>query len=238
MKKIFLIIVLPFLFLVCKPQETVDEVLQKSMKAIGGIDAFNNVKSMKEIGIFKISADGSEQKGTYIRYRTQEKYIQVLILEGIDTMYSGVSGNISWDYNSTAGYKESKLERIRNPIVPQFFYYKDDFMNYAITGKQTVDSKNVNELALKDKQGNDRLWYIDTEKYYLLKSYRTSDDEGVKSIHEDIFDNYTTVNGLTFPFKVTQTISNGKRLTTFNWETQKIEINIDSPESNLKPPAK
>lgn len=236
MKKLLLLIVLPFLFLVCKQPESVEDVLKKSFTAIGGFDLFNSVKTIKESGIVKISSDGSEQKGTYIRYKTKDKYLEMLVLDGSDTVYSGINGNISWEYNSNTGYSEKKIEQQRSPIIPPIFYYKDDYMNYSVMGSQIVDGKNAYEIALKDKQGNDRLWYVDSEKFYLLKSYRTTDDGGVKSIHEDIFNNFTVVNGLTFPFKIVQTISDGKRLTSFSWETQKIELNAEIPESNLKPP--
>ncbi len=214
--------------------QSVDEVMDKHLKAIGSKEAWNNIKSLKMDGGMSVQGMDVGVVQTMIPGKAMRTDISVMGMNGF-TIITKTQG---WMYmpfqpggNKIDTMKPEMVKAAQEQMdlkAKQMFDYKTDGSKTAYLGTDTINKILCYRIKFTDKDANETTCFFDTKNYYLL---RTESKVKVEEQEQEVamaFDNYKTLDGgVVMPM----TISTPQGDITF----KSIEINKPIDESIFKP---
>jgi len=232
-----LILILPLLFSVAAFAQTVDDLINKNIKAHGGLDKMKAINSMRVTGKIQAQA-GIEIPLTVTKKRPDLMRVDVTV-QG-KNLAQAYDGKIGWQtpFMGTDVQKmtEDDLKDMEEqadfdgPLVD----YKAKGNAVELVGKEDMEGTDTYKLKLTLKNGNVRYIYLDAENYLELKSSGKTKHEGTEYDGETLFSNFQTVDGFVIPFSIEGKI-NGQ--TTQQITITKVETNVPVDDSIFKMPA-
>ncbi len=242
MKKlaIFTFAVMAFPFISVQAQD-VDEIINNTFEATGGIDAWANLKGIRMKA--KVSQGGMEIPLEIVQMNDGRQYT-IISLQG-NTIKTGVfDGTTLWNTNfqtmkpekaDSESTENIKLEA--NDFPSPLFHYKDKGYQVELLGKETIDGTECYKIKLTkepktiDGQQVDDVsyYYLDTESNIILakeSEIKTGQAKGM--ISQVKFSDYDEVDGLYFPFSMSQGIKDGQSQPII---IESIELNPAIPDS-------
>lgn len=226
-KKVFFLLAVIFLASAMQAQ-TVDEIVDKHLEAIGGKDLLSKIQNVVMKGSTQI-APGQEApvsitvvQGKALRFE--------LTIQGM-TMVNAVNGDKGWKIMPFQGKKDPE------PMTPEeIVQSKDqldvtgDLYNYKTKGNQVeflgtedMEGTEVYKLKVTKPDGNMIYHYIDTESYLDLKQSQKIKVEEKEMDVEQTFSNYKKTDfGVTLPFAM------GGMMGEMKWNTIEINTKIDN----------
>lgn len=231
-----------FLFLISAVNisfsQTADEVINKYVNAIGGMDKINSIKTVKITG--KITG-GMDIPFTQIVKRPGSMYMEMTI-QGM-TMKQGYDGTTAWAINPFQGNtkaeklppEQAKYMRLQAEIEGQIVNYKDKGNTVEYMGKEDVEGSDTYKLKLTDKDGDITYYYIDAASNLLIKeSAKRKIKE--KEISSDVmYGDYRPVDGFLIPFS-TEVKSSAGQMGNQNITIEKAELNTPVEDEIFKMP--
>lgn len=229
--------------------QTVDQILEKYFEAQGGKDKLKSLKGMKMTA--KVNQGGMEIPLEIVNLADGRQYITFSV-QGMNIWQNVYDGTSLWSTNfMTMKPEKSDAETTENfklnigDFPDVFLDYKTKGYTIELVGKETVDGSETFKLKLTrkpltvdgKKEDNIAFYYIDTDNYVtLMVEQEVKSGQGKGMISQSTMSDYQEVDGLLFPFSMTQgfkgTPSNPLTIT-------KIELNptVDSkafqfPEGN------
>lgn len=208
MKKIsvFSVVFFMFLFISNTYSQTVDEVIDSHVKAIGGLDKLNAIKSVKYTG--KFSGGGFEVPVTYIIVRP-DKVRMDITFQG-NSQIQAYDGTMGWFTNPFQGKKDpekmtkerEKEMRKQADIDGALVNYKDKGSKAELMGKEDMEGSEVYKIKLTDKDNDVTYFYLDAGSYLILKetSKRKVGEKEVNS--ETLYGNYQQIDGVMFAMAI------------------------------------
>jgi len=153
--------------------QTLDEIVNKHVEAIGGKDNWAKVKSLKMENTLK--ANGAEIKITI--YQVDKKAMrQNIALMGLEG-YNILTNTEGWTYMPFQG--QTKPEAMTADDVKkaqdglnlqdEFITYKELSKKLELIGKDDVDGTECFKLKMIDKDATETTYYIDPSNYYVIK---------------------------------------------------------------------
>jgi outer membrane lipoprotein-sorting protein len=192
--------------------QSVDEIINKHLEAIGGKIKLAALKSLNMEG--KISLQGMEIKITTtilnnIGSRTD------IIMPGVEDGYQVLTTKSGWTYmpfqgNTTpqeTSADEVAFSQTNLDIQCPLLNYKEKGHIAELVGKEKLDDMECYKIKLTSKSGKDITMYIDAATYYKVKTLskiKPNDEMEVETTFSDFKKN---PEGYTFPYS--QTTSNG-----------------------------
>ncbi|MCU0393486.1 MAG: outer membrane lipoprotein-sorting protein [Thermoflexibacter sp.] len=227
--------------------QTAEEVINKYLENIGGKDKWKAVKSMKTTGKGKqsnfefpmtmVQAEGGKQK---ISFNFQGKEITQMAFDG----------NTGWTTNMMTMKAEKMEAEDSENLKKAAADFPDPFIDYAekgykveLEGKEKVEGTECFKIKLTKKpemvEGkeveNVVYYFFDAENYVPLVVKTTVKKGQAKgAVVETIYSDYQEVNGLFFPFSMSQKY-NGQ--VAFSLTFEKIEINVSVDEKEFAMPS-
>jgi len=214
--------------------QTVDEVINKYVEAIGGKDKLNALQSiyMETVSVMQ---NGNEM--TAKMWKVNGKLVRREINFGMGSMTSVVTDKEGWNSNPRNG---NKFE----PVTPEALQMQQGEMDCAgplvdykakghtaeLLGKEDVEGTECYKVKLTLKSGRDLTYYIDTKNYYVIRM-KTKGGGGMgggrgggggnpdQEFVIDYSDYRKTPEGYVFPFATTRV---GMGAAT---NVEKIEVN-------------
>ncbi|MCX6328266.1 MAG: outer membrane lipoprotein-sorting protein [Bacteroidia bacterium] len=245
MKKLVFIILcmLPVGILVAQDL-TVDEIISKNLKAIGQ-DKLMNIQTIKTTG--KATQGGMELLITEIQ-KSPDKDRQEVEVQGMK-MIIAIEGETGWIINPQTGSSDPQdlspeqmqsliKEGLSDPIVNwdnPFLKWKENGIKIDLIGKEDMNGTPVYNLKFTFKDGYVVNYYIDAEKFIVLKSKSTETEQGQTYEREIRYSDYTDFDGILNPVKI-EVLVNGQVGTVGIMD--KCEFNIPVNDSVFKKPAK
>jgi zinc protease len=226
--------------------QTADEVVERSLTAIGGRAALGKLTSRTTTGTISVSTQGGDLTGTIELYNKPPNKVRTVVK--IDASAFGL-GQILQDqrFDGTAGYTLDSLngnrditgdqvEIMRSSTFPTpLINYKDTGARVELLGKEKVGDRDAYVLRFTPKTGPPSRMFMDAETYLLVKSVVTLN---VPQLGTDVeqtveLSDYREVDGVKVPYR-TRSIN---QLQTLTIVFTKVEHNTPIDERIFAKPA-
>ncbi len=192
-----------FVFVQYSASQTVDEVIDKYVTAIGGIEKINSIKTLKVTGKF---LNGSFEIPFVQTISRPDKTILEMTIQGM-TMKQAYDGTTAWMINPFQGAKEpekmteeqTKSMREQAEFEGKLINYKEKGYTAELMGREDMEGSEVYKIKITDKDGDINYYYIDTQTNLLLKE-STKRKIKEKEIAVDTYNgDYKPFEGLLIP---------------------------------------
>lgn len=217
--------------------QTVDEIVDKHIAALGGKDKISQVKTL-------IIDRTMSVRGMDIPSKTTMKVGQAVRSESTvmgNSMIQVLDGDKGWMIRPAMMGGTGEPEEMPADMVKQMKGQLDPFgplVNYkekgntvVLVGHETIDKHDNFHLKVTTKDGQAVDQYIDASTYLLTKSSMPMNGQ----TGEIVFSDYEAVDGIQFASDMDMTAG---AMGTMNFSTDKIKINPPVDDSVFKKPAK
>jgi len=212
--------------------QTADDIIQKHLTAIGGLDNWKKLTSVKMTG--SINAGGIEIPVTMTTLQGKAQRAEYTV-NGM-TGYRIVTNTDGWDYNPMQGQQkpqamtaedvkqaQSDLD-MQGPLVD----YQAKGNKVAYLGKDEVEGTDCYKLKVAYPNGKEETYYIDASNYYHIRSVEKIQANGKEEEVTSNYGNYQKLpEGIVWPMSV----DNGSGPIAL----KSVEVNKPVDESMFKP---
>lgn len=227
--------------------QTVDEIVDKSLAAIGGRAALGKITSRSMTGKIAISTDNGEISGTIDTVnQAPNKMRRVITLDlsalgaGTATIEQRFDGTTAYVMDSMRGETPltgSQLDNLKNSIFPSALLgYKERGTKILLGGKEKLADRDVYALSVTPASGPVTRLFVDAQSYLPVRAVVTLDAPEVGPQEQTTeFSDYREVDGVKVPF----VIKGSSAIQTFTVTLTKVEHNVATdPAMFVKPAAK
>lgn len=195
--------------------QTAEELVDKNLKAKGGVEKLKAVQGMRVTGRVMLPAAGAEFPVT-IMTKPPNRFYQQSIIQG-QKIQMAFDGEKAWMINPL--YGASTPQEIKGPqldalktgidIVGPLVGYKEKGTVIELAGTDTVDGRPVHKLKIVPKTGPVVMLFLDDETGLEAKSVievaagSGGPDQAAATL-EVLFSNYKTEDGITMPHTIEQ----------------------------------
>jgi hypothetical protein len=216
-----------------------DEIVNKYVTAIGGLDKIKSIKTIKLVG--KVTAGSMDIPFSQTCKRPQMVLMESTI-QGM-TMKQAFDGTRGWTLNPFMGKKEpdvmskdAEKSVLRNAdFEGQLINYKDKGSKIELIGKEDYEGSQVYNIKLTDKNNDTTNFYIDANSYFVVKQNDKIKLDDKEITAESILSNYKQVDGVMFPFSI-ESKSPDNPMGNAKIIVESIETNIPFDDSIFKMP--
>ena len=205
-KVIFSILILAF---VSTNAQTADDVIQKYSKAIGGLAAFNAIKTMKTTGTITTQGVDLALTSQIINGKAVRSDVQAMGQSVINSYKDGKG----WKINPFAGVTtvtdmtpEELIDfKSQSMIASQLMDYKARGHKVELEGQENVEGIKTYKIKLTNKDDNKvATYFISVTDNTMIKSISTRQVQGQDIEIETFYSDIKDFNGLKFPMVRTQ----------------------------------
>ena len=221
--------------------QTAEELVEKNLAAKGGIDKIKAIKSLRQSGRYQqndgFTAEVSQEA------KSPNLIRETFTLQGMNNIQA-YDGSVGWQINPFQGRRDPEMlgeDDLRDITEDADFYgplvdAKAKGTTVEYLGHATVDGDDAYKLKVTLKNGDIYYYYLDPDTYLEFRTERQQFIRG--SVREQVteFGSYKQVNGVYFPFAITQ----GRRKDLANASTvtiAKMEANAPVEDSEFRMPA-
>lgn len=241
MKRFFVMVIPILLVTTLGLAQSVDEIIQNNLKAKGGVEKIQAIKTAKVTG--KIMRGTMELP--MIMWYKKPNMIKMEMNFSDKTMVFAYDGNMAWQISPFTGTTEPQemtgemAENIKENIEfldEPFIDYKKKGNKVELLGKEDMEGTEVFKLKLTLKSGKELFMLIDSETFIELKSTRTKKmKDGREFTYESIYGDYKPVAGVMMYHSIS-TIVNGMNQGEVTLEL--VEPNVELSDDFFKMPKK
>jgi len=211
--------------------QTADDIIQKYSKAMGGLTAFNAIKTMKMTGT--VSTQGMDLPLTVqiINGKAVRNDVEVMGQSVINSYKDGKG----WKINPFAGAptatdmtpEELVDFKSQAMISNQLMDYKTRGHKVELLGQEDVEGIKTNKIKLTNKDDNKvTTYFISVADNTLVKSIGSREIQGQQMDVETFFSDLKEFNGLKFPMIRNQKIQ-GQTFQEIKMSTVDFNVPID-----------
>jgi len=224
---------------------TADEIIEDYFENIGGIEAWNKLKGIKMIGEmnqggmkFPFEIISLKDGRQYMKFSFQGKELKQGVFDG-ETMWNTNFMSMKAEKADAEATANQKLEANDFPIP--LLNYKEKGYQLELLGKEEKDGAETYKLKLTrepktidGKQVDDiSFYFFDVDALIpLITESEVKSGPAKGKMGQSKLGDYQEVNGLYFPFSLTQGVKDGGGVAMI---ISKIELNptIDDAEFNM-----
>jgi outer membrane lipoprotein-sorting protein len=210
-------------FMIPLQAQTVDEIIDNYFESIGGKDKLNSLEGMKMTA--KVNQGGVEIPLEIIQLK-DGRQMTVINFQGKELKQGVYDGQTLWSHNfMTLKAEKSDAENTENfklnanDFPDAFMNYKDKGYTVELMGKETIDGaetykvKLIKEPVTIDgvKKEDVAYYFFDSENYVPIAVQSEVMFGPQKGMTQEItLSDYQEVDGLYFPFSMTQGLKDGQ----------------------------
>jgi hypothetical protein len=226
--------------------QSADEVIEKSLAAIGGRAALGKLTSRSASGTISIGTPVGDITGTIELYNKAPNKSRTLVKADLtslgagqltqDQRFDGTTGYAIDSLNGNRDITGDQLEIMRSGTFPTpFLGYKEAGMRAELLGKEKVGDKDAYVIRLTPKTGPASRMFFDAASYLPVKTIVSLNipQLGTEVEQTANFLEYRDVDGIKVPVRV-QSVNQLQSLTIV---LTKIEQNITLDDSMFAKPA-
>ena len=219
--------------------QTVDEVIEKHVAAIGGRAALAKLESRLMVGTITLSTPAGELSGPIEALTQRPNKSRTLIKLDlsavgageltVDQRFDGTTGYVLDSMQGNRAIAGSQLENMRSAIFPsQFLDYKERGATVELKGKEKVGDRDAYLLLFTPKGGATVRQYIDAETYLPRRMVASVDVPGMGVLDQtsDLLDQ-RDVDGVKVPF----TVKSSSAAQSFTITVTRVEHNVKIDET-------
>ena len=226
--------------------QTADDVIEKSLTAQGGREAFGKVTSRSTSGTMVVSTPGGDLPGTVEVLNQAPNKVRTLVSLDLTAVGAG-SMTLDQRFDGTNGFAMDSmrgdmeltgtmLENLKNNSFPTpLLNYKDRGVKVALDGKkEQVGDRDAYILTFTPPTGPASRVWIDAQSYLPLKTSVTIDTPEAGPLEQVVeFADFRDVDGIKVPFK----LKNSNAMQTFTVAITKVEHNVKIDPALFAKPA-
>lgn len=218
--------------------QTVDEVIQKYNTAMGGLDAFNKVKSAKFEGTLASQGQLLPLKLQIVNGKSVRTDVTANGKEVINVYHKGNG----WKINPFAGAPlatdvtgtELAALKVQASLVNNLMDYKARGHQVELLGQEDVNGVKAYKIKLTSKDDSKvTTYFISTVDNMLLKSIAKREIAGNEYDAESFYSDFRTIEGVKICYQFVSKIE-GKTLNEIKYST--IVLNVDVDENIFSKP--
>jgi hypothetical protein len=195
--------------------QTVDDVVEKHLAAIGGRPALGKIKSRSIAGTIVLMTPAGDMSGSVELLNAVPNKVRTVIKVDLSSLGAGqlvidqrFDGKTGYVLDSLQGNRDitgNQLDNLRNSSFPNpLLNYKELGFAASLKGKEKVGDRDAFVLVLEPTSGSVVRQFIDAETYMLLKQVVKVD---VPQLGQEVeqateFSDYREVDGVKLPFRV------------------------------------
>ncbi len=221
------------------PAKTADEVIDRYLKTVGGMDKIQSVKSLRRVG--KYTGSGGFE-AIYIQENKRPNMVREdFSLQGM-TATNSWDGKTGWKINPFGGKKDAEAlseDEMRGIVEDADF--DDPFVNYKekgnkveLVGMDQIEGTDVYKVRVTLKSGDVRTYYFDTDYYVPIKFEEKRTIRGSEQELETSLGDYKEVAGWYLPFSFESGAKGDQNKAKITWE--RIEPNVDIADVRFRRP--
>lgn len=209
--------------------QTLDDVISKHIKAMGGADKLGKLQSMK----ITAEMDIMNMKVPITTTIIQNKgFRSETTVQGM-TIVQAINGTTGWAINPMAG--QTKATALPEEAVKSLsaetdltglYNYKEKGYKLTLDGEEDLAGAKVYKVSMTLPNGVRRINYISKDTFYILKIVAQTTVNGQEVMSENIQSDFRAVDGVYYPFT--------SEVTTSAMPGTKMGLKIASLEVNPK----
>jgi len=188
---------------------TVDAVLEKYVKALGGKAAIQKVTSRVAKGTFELSSLAGVKGSVEIYEKAPNKQVAIINIPGVGTDAEGFDGTIAWAVEPDSGvvHEKSGLDLASARRDADFYEdlnLKELYPRMTLKGVEKVGVRSAYLIEAVPQVGNPEKFYFDMQTGLLIR--KDSEEEGAEGKHSvvEYYEDYRMVDGIKLPFLLRQ----------------------------------
>jgi hypothetical protein len=225
--------------------QTVDDVIERSVTAMGGRPAFAKVKSRSTTGTITLVTPGGEVTGSIDVLNAVPNKSRSLIQIDLsalgagpyvlDTRFDGTAGYVLDNLQGNREMADGQLSMMRNSSFPHsFLNYKELGATVQRSGTEKVGERDAYLLIVEPSSGSVVRQYLDTTTYLPV---RTVVKVQVPQLGQEIeqttdYSDYRDVDGVKLPFRLAASSS----IQSYTITVTKVEHNVTVDETLFSKP--
>lgn len=226
--------------------QTVDEVIDKTLAALGGRDAHAKINSRVATGDITLTTPVGDIKGTIDVMNARPNKLRTVIKAdlsalgagqlAVDQRFDGKAGYVMDSLQGNRDITGNQLDNMSNNAFPNpLIDYKGRGTSAKLTGKEKVGDREAFVIEFEPVTGSAIRQYIDAETYLPLRSVIKTDVPQLGQTVEQTsdFSDYRELDGIKVPFELRSTSS----VQNFTVKLTKVEHNTKIDESLFSKPA-
>ncbi|MEK7833727.1 MAG: hypothetical protein AAB401_21750 [Acidobacteriota bacterium] len=210
---------------------SVDEILEKFVKASGGKDAIQKLTSRTAKGTFEIESMG--MTGGFQSFaKAPNKTATVIEIGGFGTVNQVFDGTKGWDSNPQTGLRELAGEELaaqkRDADFYQTINMKSHYSKMTVKSKEKVGTAEAYLVEAVPTEGSPEKLYFDATSGLLIRTDTERDSPNGKMAIEAYMSDYKQVDGVNIPHTL-------KQITPmFSMTIKMVEIKHNVPVEDAK----
>jgi outer membrane lipoprotein-sorting protein len=186
---------------------SVDEIIAKYEKALGGKAAYQKLTSRVSKGSFVLAGMGTEGT-TEIYQKAPNKMLTITNLPDFGVVRSGVDGTVAWLDTPQMGAQEltgdAAAATKRSGDFNGEIRLKENYPKMVVKGKESFDGHDVYVVQATPAEGAPEIMSFDANSGLLVRSQtQVTGPQGTIDIDTRLSD-YREVDGVKLPFTIDQ----------------------------------
>ena len=219
--------------------QTVDDVIEKHLTAIGGRAALAKIKSRSMTGTIALATPVGELSGPVQVMNVAPNKARTLIKLDLSAVGAGemtvdqrFDGTVGFVADSMQGNRDitgNQLENMKNSTFPSpFLDYKDRGVTIELGGKEEIGGKDAYLLTVKPKTGSVVRQWVDADTYLPLRVAIKVEVPQMGEVEQTTeFSDFRDVDGVKVPF----TLKSSSAAQSFTITLTKVEHNTKIDET-------
>ena len=211
--------------------QSLDEVLAKHYEAIGGLDAWQSIQSVKLSGKMVMMGGAMEAPITIMQKRPAKARVEFTVqgMQGVQA-YDGETAWIQMPFMGSPDPEPAPAEMVvqmkeqadlDGPLVG----WQDDGHTLELVGKEDVEGTETFKVKVTYNSGEISYYYLDSEYYLPIKVTAVRTVQGAETEITTILGDYKKVQGLMLPFSIDVTTPMGPQ--TISFDTIEVDVSLD-----------
>ncbi len=221
------------LFALSAGAQTVDEIVDKHVEAMGGKEKLTSLKSVRTEATMSVQGMEIPIVTTRVHNVGQRVDISAMGQEGF-VITTPTAGWVFFPFMGQSAAEAMPAEQLKAAqdeldIAGLLFNYKDKGYKAELLGKETVDGSEAYKIKVTTGSGFERTFFIDGKTYFISKTTAKGFVMGQETEVVATFSNYKkTDDGFVFPYTIGGAFGQGDLTVT------KIEVNKPIDEKIFK----
>jgi hypothetical protein len=195
--------------------QTADEVIEKSIAALGGHSAHEKIKSRLTTGTITFTTPAGDLSGSVEVLNAAPNKLRTLIKADasslgvgeivVDQRFDGQTGYVLDSLQGNRDITGNQLDNMRNQSFPHpFLGYKERGTTAKLSGKEKVGDRDAYVIIFEPTSGSAVKQYIDAENYMPLRIVMTVNVPQLGTDLEQTTDvsDYRDVDGVKVAFRL------------------------------------
>jgi len=219
--------------------QSVDEIISRYLKSIGGLDKIHAVKTLRRTG--KFIGGGGFEAGVQQENKRGNSVREEFSLQGM-TAINAYDGTTAWKIEPFGGKKdveplgEEEMKSILEDADfdgPLVDYQKKGY-KIEFAGKDKFEGTETVKLKITNPNGDIYVWHMDTDYYVPIKIDTKRFVRGEEREYETVLGDYKEVAGWFMPFSIETNVKGRPGRSKVVFDT--IQANVDIDDARFKMP--